>query len=80
MWSSYLITMVFMFITAAVLAEICSALVSHPPISLSSVLTFGDSLISPSVARSISGLPKVPVPSMLDSSGSSSLGGSVPRG
>ncbi|KAG9038567.1 hypothetical protein FRB95_000788 [Tulasnella sp. JGI-2019a] len=26
MWSSYLITMVFMFITAAVLAEICSAL------------------------------------------------------
>ncbi|KAI5988007.1 hypothetical protein EDD15DRAFT_1394570 [Pisolithus albus] len=25
-WSSYLITMVFMFITAAVLAEICSAL------------------------------------------------------
>lgn len=35
MWSSYLFTMIFMFITAAVLAEVCSALVSHFSLSLS---------------------------------------------
>jgi len=73
--SSYVITFFFMLITAAVLAETCSALPAAGSIYLSVPIS-----ITPELTQNVAGQQNLAAQSTVVSSASSSLGGPPPPG